>query len=324
MSVEFEYFRLFCSVAANLNISKAAEELHLSQPTVTKELHRLEDQLGLTLFLRHSRGVKLTPEGEYLYRRIKPAVRILLEAEAEADQLSKLETGVIRTSYNNTAAQHAFGSIINDFQDAHPNITIQSSIIPRSSLMSALNSGIVDIAFVARPGTTPIPSEESYRNENSGALSGKLAEYSLGTFDDVFLVHKHMKHLAGKPLLPGDIAQYPLIYQGNMDMDSRNHYQELIPQKALAYIRNLFIADISAIFSILTIDDYIGIVSQLSIRLFDRDSDFLPLQVSAPMLSTQYLVLYSQSRQPCLAAMKLVEYLLNNKLFTPEEIACSV
>lgn len=109
MSIDLEYFRLFCSVATHRNVSKAAEELHLSQPTVTKELRKLEEQLGLTLFVQHSRGVKPTPEGEYLFKRIEP------------------------TSYNNIAAQHAFKNIIATFQEAHPNITIQSSIIPRSS-----------------------------------------------------------------------------------------------------------------------------------------------------------------------------------------------
>lgn len=324
MSIDLEYFRLFCSIAAHRNVSKAAEELHLSQPTVTKELRKLEEQLGLTLFVRYSRGVKPTPEGEYLFKRIEPAIRTLIEAEQEVNQLTKLETGVIHTSYNNIAAQHAFKDIIAIFQEAHPNITIQSSIIPRSSLMSALSRGIVDVAFVARPGTAPIRSQRSSIPRNNEGDSFQMTEYSLGIFDDVFLAHKRQGHLTNKLLHINDIAGYPLIYQRTMDMVSRAHYQKQLFEVSHNDARDLVIDDIEAVFSILRIEDYIALVSKLSTDAISESTDHVALQVEAPMLSTQYLMHYPKSHQPCFAALKLIEYILNHPAFTPEEIACSV
>lgn len=322
MSVNYEYFRLFYSIAKHCNISKAAEELHLSQPTVTKELRKLEEQLGLTLFLRHSKGVKLTPEGEYLFRRIEPAVQILMETEQETFQLKNLEIGVIHTSYNNTAAQHAFKNIIAGFQEVHPNIAIQSSIIPRASLINALNRGIIDIAFVARPGTATIQSP--YSGILSEGSTIQMVEYSLGTFDDVFLVHKRLTHLTNKIVQIRDIADHPIIYQRNMDMVSRTHYQNLLAQEHHNNARDLIIDDIDAIFSMLKISDYVALVSKLSVDLPGEGTNHIPLQIDAPMLSTQYLMHYSKSHKPCFAAMKLVEHILNYHAFTPEEIACSI
>lgn len=324
MAIDFEYFRLFYSVATHCNVSKAAEELHLSQPTVTKELRKLEEQLGLALFTRHSRGVKPTSEGEYLFRRIEPAIRTLIEAEQEMNQLTNLDTGVIHTSYNNNAAQYAFKSIIAGFQETYPNITIQSSIIPRSSLIGALDRGIIDIAFVARPGTAPIQSPYQRNPRHSGDSMPQMTEYSLGTFDDVFLAHNHLNHLSNKILTIKDIVSHPLIYQRNMDMVSRTHYQNLFEQENHNSAQDLVIDDIDAIFNILRIDDYVALVSKLSADLSSENADHIALCVDAPMLSTQYLMHHSKSNQPCYAAMKLVEYILNYHVFEPEEIECSI
>lgn len=324
MSVDYEYFRLFHSIAKNSNISKAAEELHLSQPTVTKELRKLEEQLGLTLFVRHSKGVKLTPEGEYLFQRIEPAIQILVETEQETIRLKNLEIGVIHTSYNNAAAQHAFKNIIASFQEIYPNIAIQSSIIPRASLVDALNKGIVDIAFVARPGTAPIQSPYLGIPRHIGSGTVEMLEYSLGTFDDVFLAHKRLKHLSDKIIQIRDVAAHPIIYQRNMDMVSRTHYQNLLTQEHHNSAKDLIIDDMDAIFSILTISDYVALVSKLAADLLGEGADYIPLRIDVPMLSTQYLMHYSKSDKPCFAAMKLVEHILNYHAFTPEEIACSI
>lgn len=324
MSIDFEYFRLFYSIATHCNVSKAAEELHLSQPTVTKELRKLEEQLGLTLFTRHSRGVKPTPEGEYLYQRIEPAIRTLIEAEQEVNQLIKLEAGVIHTSYNHAAVQHVFENVIASFQAAHPNITIHSSILPRASLMDAIDRGIIDIAFVARPGTAPIHPQGPGFLRNSEDISLHIKEYSLGIFDDVFLTHKRLNNLSHNTIQISDIADHPLIYQRTMDMVSRTHYQTLFSKENHNDARDLVIDDMEAIFSILKIDDYIALVSKLSADLLGECTDHIPLQVNAPMLSTEYLMHYSKNNRPCLAAMKLIEYILNHPAFAPIEIDCSI
>ena len=74
MNIDFELYRIFYVVANNKNITKASQELMISQPAVTKSIKNLEDQLGGTLFVRTKKGVILTPEGEELYKYIKQAI----------------------------------------------------------------------------------------------------------------------------------------------------------------------------------------------------------------------------------------------------------
>ena len=74
MNIDFELYRIFYTVANAGNITKASEELHISQPAISKSIKNLENQLGGTLFVRTKRGVNLTEEGKEFYKYIKQAI----------------------------------------------------------------------------------------------------------------------------------------------------------------------------------------------------------------------------------------------------------
>ena len=77
MNVNYDYYRIFYYVAKCGNLSQAARELVNNQPNLTRSIKNLEAELGCTLFSRTNRGMKLTPEGERLYRHVKIAVEQL-------------------------------------------------------------------------------------------------------------------------------------------------------------------------------------------------------------------------------------------------------
>lgn len=81
-SFNLEYYRAFYAVAQTGNVTKAAELLCLSQPAVTRSIHRLEESLGCKLFTRVSRGVRLTVEGTALFSHVDISVQRRTRAEA--------------------------------------------------------------------------------------------------------------------------------------------------------------------------------------------------------------------------------------------------
>ena len=81
MNIDFELYRIFYTVANNKNITKAAEELNISQPAISKSIKNLEEQLGGQLFVRTKRGVILTNEGREFYNYIKQAIEYISSAE---------------------------------------------------------------------------------------------------------------------------------------------------------------------------------------------------------------------------------------------------
>jgi len=95
MNIDFELYRIFYVVATVGNITKAAQELMISQPAVSKAIKHLEEQLGGVLFTRTKRGVILTEEGLEFYKHIKLAMEHIVNAENKFSNLMNLETGTI-------------------------------------------------------------------------------------------------------------------------------------------------------------------------------------------------------------------------------------
>ena len=102
MNINFELYRIFYVVANHSNITKASEELNISQPAISKSIKNLEDQLGGNLFIRTKRGVILTEEGKEFYNYIKQAMEYINNAEKKFTNLINLETGCIKIGINTT------------------------------------------------------------------------------------------------------------------------------------------------------------------------------------------------------------------------------
>lgn len=81
MNISLEYYKIFYYIAKNKNITKAAEELNLSQPSISRMLKSLENQIGTKLFIREKRGVILTNEGKELYDQIHASIETINKAE---------------------------------------------------------------------------------------------------------------------------------------------------------------------------------------------------------------------------------------------------
>jgi DNA-binding transcriptional LysR family regulator len=93
MNIDFELYRIFYVVAKNGNITKAADELNISQPAISKSIRNLEEQLGGQLFVRTKRGVVLTEEGKEFYKYISKAIEYISSAENKFGELINLEYG---------------------------------------------------------------------------------------------------------------------------------------------------------------------------------------------------------------------------------------
>lgn len=314
MALNLEYLRIFHSVARHKSISRAAAELHLSQPTVTKELRRLEEQLGFHLFFRHSRGVRLTHEGEYLLRQLEPGMKALLKTESEAERLRNLDGGIIRVNYNTHSTQTILSDYLDDFLTAYPGFVIDSCIAQRSMICTLLDQGVVDISLGHRPASfavehrlddAPVPQ---WRPEN-------LAGYSLGVFEDVLLVGPPLAHLAQGPLSLKDLSSYPLIFQRKLDHVGQNLYSNAISQDANAKARNFCTEDMLALFRLIQHEPYIAVVSSLGKRQYKKVPDLFPLQTIEPLLKSEYLLHFSRQSPPCLAAAALIDYLLASSAF---------
>lgn len=319
MSIDLEYFRLFCSVAFHKSISRAAEELHLSQPTVTKELHRLEDQVGFPLFVRHSRGVRLTQEGEYLYRRLSPIMAELTKAEAETADMRSMKSGTIRVTCNSTVTETVLAAFVEEFQRSYPGIRVVTCVNPRSMTCALLNSGVVNVALASRPADFA-PSEPPDFAATHLWRPDTLHGFSLGCYPDVFLAGERLGHLSGRTLRFSDLAPYPLLFQRILDHIGRGDYLAQIGQTPQVQEDNIICEDLTALLKFLRRTESVAIVTSICAQVYQQTRGVFPLDLDETLHASEYMLFYSRQTPPGPAALAFIDFFLSRPTFSVRKL----
>lgn len=156
----------FVVVAEELNITRAAERLHMCQPPLSSQMKALEAELNTVLFERGKRHLTLTESGKLLYRRAKEIISLTEKAEAEIISMSKGMTGNISIGLVEGMAPDIAAEWIAGFQEEYPQV--QFNIIDGNTddLMEYLRSGIISLAVLTTPcdelivNTFPVSSEK--------------------------------------------------------------------------------------------------------------------------------------------------------------------
>lgn len=147
MNVDLELYRVFYIVAKNKHMTKASEELHISQPAISQSIKKLEDQLGGTLFLRSNKGMELTEEGKMFYDYVKGALELIKNAENEFTSYKDLTKGEIKIGCSTTLTKLLLLDKINEFHKKYPNITFQITNDITSNLINDLKLGKLDFVI---------------------------------------------------------------------------------------------------------------------------------------------------------------------------------
>ena len=191
MNISFEYYRIFYVVAKYGNITKAADELMISQPAISKCIKHLEEQLGGQLFVRTKRGVVLTEEGKEFYKYIKHAIEYINNAESKFSEMIHLETGTIRIGSSTTLTKKFLVPYLEKFHKMYPNIKIEIETHMSGELLNRLRQGLLDLVILNLP----------YHDDNDIELV-KVKE-----IQDCFIVGEAYKDLVGKNLTLEDISK---------------------------------------------------------------------------------------------------------------------
>ncbi len=146
--IEFRHFRYFLAVAEHLHFRKAADSLFISQPGLSRQIKQLEENLGVQLFERHNRKVKLTKVGAYLQIEINKQFTYLDAILNHAKLLQEGVDGNLRFGYVGSAIQELIPSLLLKFKETHPNILINLKEIDNRQQMKALLNQEIDIGFV--------------------------------------------------------------------------------------------------------------------------------------------------------------------------------
>ena len=197
MNVNLDLYRIFYIVAKNGSISAAADVLFISQPAITFQIKKLEEQLGVSLFTRTKRGVTLTDEGKVLFDYVNNAIENIINGENALSNLKNLDSGIIRIGASTTVCRHVVMPYLEKFHELYPKIDIQIVNNLRSNLLKDLRNGNLDILFLNMP-----------MNENKD-----LNIIPINVVQDIFVGNKKYYDLTKGKINLKELNEYPLIFQ---------------------------------------------------------------------------------------------------------------
>ena len=145
MNTNLELYKVFCEVVKYQNISKAAEQMYISQSAVTQSIQKLENMLGGKLFFRSKIGVELTEEGKNLYEYIKDSIETMSNAENIFSNYVNLEKGKIRINGGNTLLYALIMPSLIKFMKDYPNIDVSITNYSSEQGLQKLANGELDI-----------------------------------------------------------------------------------------------------------------------------------------------------------------------------------
>ncbi|MCT4603337.1 MAG: LysR family transcriptional regulator, partial [Marinifilum sp.] len=145
---EFRHFRYFLALAEDLHFRKASERLFISQPGLSRQIKQMEEALGVNLFERHNRKVKLTKAGEYMQRELINNFQRLDDIISHAKLLNDGMDGNLKLGYVGSAMQRVIPDLLLKFKEEHPNVLFDINEMDNNKQIKALLKQEIDVGFV--------------------------------------------------------------------------------------------------------------------------------------------------------------------------------
>lgn len=224
MDVNYELYKVFYHVASTLSFSEASKQLFISQSAVSQSIKTLERKLDQILFIRSTKHVQLTPEGEILLRHIEPAMHFIRRGEAQLMDAASTG-GQIRIGASDTICRYFLVRYLEkfhkDFPSAHIKVINQTSI----KCVELLETGQVDLVVTNYP---------------NAYLSNVSSIHKIKSFNDVFVAGKSFEHLKDQTLSYEELSKHPILMLDKKSTTSeflhrlfQQHHLDLVPEVEL-------------------------------------------------------------------------------------------
>ena len=224
MDINYELYKVFYYVATTLSFSEASKQLFISQSAVSQAIKTLEKKLEQTLFIRSTKRVQLTPEGEILLRHIEPAINLIQRGETQLVD-SASTGGQIRIGASDTICRYFLVPYLERFHKEFPNTHIKVTNETSMKCVELLESGQVDCIVI------------NYPNSHLGNL---YAMKKIAAFKDVFVANDTFRELKDKKVTFHDLLNYPILMLEKQTTTSeflhnlfQQHQLDLVPEVEL-------------------------------------------------------------------------------------------
>ena len=277
MDINYELYKVFYHVAATLSFSEASNQLFISQSAVSQSIKVLEKKLNQTLFIRSTKKVQLTPEGEILLKHVEPAINLIQKGENQLLEANTLNGGQLRIGASDTICRYYLIPYLNRFHKAYPNVHIKVTNQTSIECAHLLENGQVDFIITNYP--------------NSG-LSNSQNVRVINEFHDVFVANQEYFPLKGETVSLQKLQTYPILMLDRKSTTSeflhhmfQREQLDLVPEIELS--SNDLLIDLARI--------GLGIAFVPDFCIPENDKDLFIVKLTEKMPARQMIVAYNES-----------------------------
>ena len=277
MDINYELYKVFYHVATTLSFSEASKQLFISQSAVSQSIKVLEKKLSQPLFIRSTKKVQLTPEGEILLKHVEPAMNLIRKGENQLLEAHTLNGGQLRIGASDTICRYYLIPYLNRFHKAYPNVHIKVTNQTSIECAHLLENGQVDFIITNYP--------------NSG-LSNSQNVRVINEFHDVFVANQEYFPLKGETVSLQKLQTYPILMLDRKSTTSeflhhmfQREQLDLVPEIELS--SNDLLIDLARI--------GLGIAFVPDFCIPENDKDLFIVKLTEKMPARQMIVAYNES-----------------------------
>ena len=295
MSVNFEYYKIFYYVAKYKSITQAAALLYSSQPSISRMIKILEQELGCTLFIRTRKGVALTPEGEELFDHVAPACEELFTGEELLSRSYGLQGDTIRIGASETALRCFLFDKLEQFYGEHPSVKLKIYNHTASEALENLKNGNVDLAVVSTPLKLVPPMRMT----------------QLLPIQEICICGPRYQHLLGHPVQLEELVQYPLITLSK-GTRTRIFYSDFFEEHGLNLNPDIEVETSDLVLPGVRANLGIGFIPEPFAHVPLERQEVFQLDLMEAIPERYVCLVEDTSKQPGLAARLLIKYLTSH------------
>ena len=289
MDINYELYKVFYYVATTLSFSEASKQLFISQSAVSQAIKALEKKLDQALFIRSTKRVQLTPEGEILLRHVEPAMNLIKRGESQLVDAAA-SGGQIRIGASDTICRYFLVPYLKRFHEEFPNAHIKVTNETSLKCVELLENGQVDLIVI------------NYPNSN---LSNLYSLKKIAQFHDVFVANKDYTELKDKPVSLKELLNYPILMLERKSATSeflhntfQQHQLDLVPEIELS--SNDLLIDLAKI--------GLGIAFLPDYCMQDKSDDLFFVQVEEALPARQLAIVHNNQIPTSKVAQEFLNY----------------
>ena len=300
MNQNLSSYRIFYTVANAGNISKAAKELYISQPAISKSIQKLEESLGCKLFSRSSRGVVLTEEGNLLYGHVRDAFETLTLGEDKLKRSIELGVGHLRIGVSTTLCKYMLLPYLKEFIKRNPHISISINCQSTNETLKLLGDNKIDIGLIGKPDNPKT-----------------IQFYYLDNIKDIFVATgDYLSHLSQRGIKEEEILQNSTLMLLDKNNMTRQYIDDYLQENQITVADSIDISNMDLLIDFAKIGVGVACVIKSFVKKELEDGTLTEIPLGIPIHEREVGFAYKSNLKPSKSLQTFIDFYEN---YHPEE-----